>query len=84
MIRLKLKEVLHEKHISQSKLSRKADVSLNTIQAMVHNPYHDAVLSTLDKIAKALGVNVGDLYEVLPDEEHADSRKARAMRGEGE
>ena len=68
MIRLKLKEVIQEKKISQSKLSRKADVSLNTIQAMYHNPYHDAVLSTLDKLAKALAVDVGDLYEVTPDD----------------
>jgi DNA-binding Xre family transcriptional regulator len=68
MIRLKLKEVLQERKISQSKLSRMADVSLNTIQAMVHNPYHDAVLSTLDRLAKALGVNVSDLYEVVPDD----------------
>ena len=69
MIRLKLKEILQEKKISQSKLSRMADVSLNTIQAMYHNPYHDAVLSTLDRLAKALGVNVCDLYEVLPDDD---------------
>ena len=69
MIRLKLKEVLQEKKISQSKLSRMADVSLNTIQAMYHNPYHDAVLSTLDRLAKALGVNVCDLYEVVPDDD---------------
>ena len=68
MIRLKLKEVLQEKKISQSKLSRMADESLNTIQAIYHNPYHDAVLSTLDRLAKALGVNVSDLYEVVPDD----------------
>jgi DNA-binding Xre family transcriptional regulator len=68
MIRLKLKEILQEKKISQSKLSRMADVSLNTIQAMYHDPYHDAVLSTLDKLAKALRVSVSDLYEVLPEE----------------
>jgi DNA-binding Xre family transcriptional regulator len=68
MIRLKLKEVLQEKKISQSKLSRMADVSLNTIQAMYHNPYHDAVLSTLDRLARALSINVCDLYEVVPDE----------------
>lgn len=68
MIRLRLKEVLHEKKISQSKLSRIADVSMSTIQEMYHNPYHDAVLSTLDRIARALKVNVSDLYEVLPDE----------------
>lgn len=67
MIRLKLKEILQEKHISQSKLSRMADVSLNTIQAMHNNPYHDVVLSTLEKIAKALHIHVNDLYEVLPD-----------------
>ncbi len=41
-----------------------------------------AVLSTLDKLAKALGVNVGDLYEVLPDEECDGSGIVRVMRGE--
>ena len=72
MIRLRLKEVLQEKKVSQSKLSRLADVSISTIQEMYHNPYHDAVLSTLDRIAKALKVNVCDLYEVLPDEEEGE------------
>jgi putative transcriptional regulator len=71
LIRLRLKEVLHEKRISQSKLSRIADVSMSTIQEMYHNPYHDAVLSTLDRIAKALKVKISDLYEVLPDETEA-------------
>lgn len=66
MIKLKLKEILQEKKISQSKLSRMADVSLNTIQQMYHDPFHDAVLSTLDRLAKALRVDVSDLYEVLP------------------
>ena len=69
MIRLKIKEVLQEKNISQSKLSRLADVSLNTIQAMYHDPFHDPVLSTLHRIAKALDVEISDLYETLPDEE---------------
>ena len=68
MIRLKLKEVLQEKKISQSKLSRLADISLNTIHAIYHDPYQDCLLSTLEKLAKALGVNVCDLYEVLPDD----------------
>jgi putative transcriptional regulator len=72
VIRLRLKEVLQEKKVSQSKLSRLADVSISTIQEMYHNPYHDAVLSTLDRIAKALKVEVSDLYEVLPDEEKED------------
>ncbi|HLZ64136.1 MAG TPA: helix-turn-helix transcriptional regulator [Ktedonosporobacter sp.] len=73
MIRLKLKEVLHEKKISQSKLSRLADISLNTIQALYHDPFHDCLLSTLEKLANALGVTINDLYEVLPDSDPPDS-----------
>ena len=68
MIYLKIKEVLQEKNVSQSKLSRLADVSLNTIQAMYHNPTHDPALSTLVRIAAALKVDIHDLYEVLPDD----------------
>lgn len=68
MIRLKVKEVLQERNVSQSKLSRLADVSLNTIQAMYHNPTHDPALSTLVRIAGALKVDIHDLYEVLPDD----------------
>ena len=75
MIRLKLKEILQEKKISQSKLSRMADVSLNTVQAMYHNPFHDAVLSTLERLAKALHVDVGDLYEVMPDKESQSKKE---------
>lgn len=69
MIYLKIKEVLLEKNVSQSKLSRLADVSLNTIQAMYHNPSHDPALSTLVRIANALKVDIHDLYEELPDDE---------------
>jgi DNA-binding Xre family transcriptional regulator len=72
MIRLKIKEVLQEKQVSQSKLSRLADVSLNTIQAMYHHPFHDPALSTLERIARALQVQICDLYEILPDKEPED------------
>ena len=69
MIRLRLKEVLEENGITQAKLSRLTDVSMNTIQTIVHNPYHDVALSTLERIAKGLKVEVSELYEVLPDTE---------------
>jgi DNA-binding Xre family transcriptional regulator len=62
MIRLRLHEVLEEKHINQSKLSRMSDISLNTIQAMIRNPYTDVRINTLDKIARALQVEIQDLY----------------------
>lgn len=72
MIRLRLREVLQEKKISQSKLSRLADVSLSTIQEMYHDPTHDPVLSTLVRLSTALQINISDLYEVLPDGEQKD------------
>jgi transcriptional regulator with XRE-family HTH domain len=68
MIRLRLKEVLQEKKLSQSKLSRLADVSLSTIQEMYHDPYHDPVLSTLVRLSDALHISITELYEVLPDD----------------
>ena len=69
MIRLRLREVLAQKKVSQSRLSHLAFVSLNTIQEMIRDPYRDVRISTLDKIAQALNVTVMDLYERLPDEE---------------
>lgn len=68
MIRLRLREVLHEKGITQARLSRLADVSMNTIQTIYHNPYHDVALSTLERLARGLKVEISELYEVLPDE----------------
>jgi DNA-binding Xre family transcriptional regulator len=63
MLRLRVKEALAEKKVSQSVLSHRAFISLNTIQEMVHDPYRDVKLSTLDKIAEALGVPITELYE---------------------
>jgi len=68
MIRLRLQEVLQAKGITQARLSRLTDVSMNTIQTIYHNPYHDVALSTLERLARGLKVEVSELYEVLPDE----------------
>lgn len=68
MLRLRVKEVLAGKNVSQSKLSHMTFLSLNTIQEMIHDPYRDVRLSTLDKIALALNVEIADLYERIPDE----------------
>ena len=61
LAKLRLKEVLKEKNVSQGRLSRIADVSLNTIQLLCNDPDHDVMLSTLVKIANALHVTLDDL-----------------------
>lgn len=69
MIRLKLKELLKEKHISMGKLSRMSDVSQMTINRICNNPTtYSPTLDTLQRIAKALAVPVSTLYEEIPDE----------------
>ena len=63
-----MKEVAQEKGFSMAKLQRAADINLKTMQAIWHNPQHDASLKTLDKLAKALGVPITELIEDVPDE----------------
>ena len=68
MIRLRLKELLEEKHVSRGKLSRMSDVSLMTINRMCNNPTtYSPTLDTLQKIAKALNVTVSNLYEEVTE-----------------
>ena len=68
MVRLKIREIAEAKKINMSKLSRMADVNYNTIRAIWDNEMKDVTLSTLEKIARALKVDVSELIEVLPDE----------------
>ena len=69
MIRLKIRDIAEAKKINMSKLSRMADVNYNTIRGIWDNPNRDIAVTTLEKIAKALGVNITDLYDIVPDEE---------------
>ena len=69
MVRIKVKEVAKSKGISQSKLSRLADVNVSTIQRIYRNPTTTNInIFTLEKIARALDVNVSELIESVPDE----------------
>ncbi len=66
MVRLKVKEVLQEKHMSIGKLSRRSDVAWITISRMCNQPTtYSPTLDTLDRIAKALNVPISELYEEI-------------------
>lgn len=51
------------KGFNQSTLSRAADVPIDTIRRIWRNPHYEVRLSTLNKIAAALGVLATDLFE---------------------
>jgi DNA-binding Xre family transcriptional regulator len=63
MVKLRIKEVAEAKGISMSKLHRSADITYRTLRLIYGDPYRDINLSTLDKIARALGVSICDLIE---------------------
>lgn len=69
MIRLRVKEIAEEKGISRTRLSRLADTNYKTINAIFKNPYKEVTTTTLERLAKALGVPVVELIEELPNEE---------------
>ncbi len=67
-IRLRVKEIAEARGFNQSSLSRASDVSFLTIKRIFREPYKDVAMRTLEKLAKALGVRVADLFEEVPDE----------------
>ena len=73
MARLCVREVAQEKGIGIGKLSRLSDISTTTIRKIWHDPAYDATLSTLQKIATALGVDVRDL--ITSEEGHTPSEQ---------
>jgi len=68
MIRLRVREIAEARNINMSKLSRMADLNYNTIRAIWDDPMKDIAVSTLDKLAKALKVEITELIEVQPEE----------------
>ena len=74
-----VKEVAQAKGFTMARLQRVADINLKTIQAIWHNPQHDASLKTLDKLAKALGVPITELIEDVPEDPPSDTRKPKKV-----
>jgi len=70
MIRLKIKEVAEQKGLSMAKLARRADMDFKTVQRIFHDPYRDISLSTLDRLAAALGIPANELIETVPNSDN--------------
>ncbi len=69
--RLKVREVANEKHISLTKLSQRSEVAYNTVRRVWRDPFTDVTLSTMQRLADVLGVDVRELIESVPDENEA-------------
>jgi len=58
-----LKKLRQEKGISQDRLSKLADLSLNTVVTVESGANPNPTIETLTRIAKALNVGVDDLIK---------------------
>jgi DNA-binding Xre family transcriptional regulator len=66
-LRLRVKELIQERKISMTRLSRIADVNYKTVAGMVKDPYRDVEYKPLYKIARSLGVTLDEL--IIEEEE---------------
>jgi transcriptional regulator with XRE-family HTH domain len=69
MIRLKIRELAESRGINQGQLSRLSDVGYSTIRRIFDDPYYSINFTTLERIAKALGVPATELIEEVSDDQ---------------
>ena len=67
MIRLKIREVAQQKGFSMSRLSRESNMAYKTVQTIWRDPYHEVTTTTLNKLARTLGVDPSQLIEYIPE-----------------
>ena len=65
--RVRVKEVADEKGMSMTKLSHRSEVAYNTVRKLFQDPYAEVTLTTLKRLANALGVATSELIEDIPD-----------------
>jgi len=58
-----IRKIRQKKGISQDRLSKEADLALNTIVKIETGESPNPTVETLEKIAKALSVSVADLFK---------------------
>lgn len=58
-----IRKIRQKKGISQDRLSKEADLALNTIVKIETGEKPNPTVETLEKIAKALGVSVAELFK---------------------
>jgi len=80
MLRLRIKEVAEAQGLNRSQLQLRSSVTLPLLNRYWNNNTTEVKLDALEKIARALGVNPGDLIMVVEDSiaQTEDSEKAVA------
>ena len=75
MQRLRIEEIAKAKGFNKARLSREAVLSGDTIDRLYKEPDYSPNVDTLRKVAKALGVSIGDLFEEVEEESDDQMKK---------
>jgi len=75
MIKLHVKELAEKQGLNRNKLQLMSGVTLPLLTRYWNNTTSEVRLDALEKIAKALGVEPGELFEEVSDED-TDERPA--------
>ncbi|WP_081838937.1 helix-turn-helix domain-containing protein [Thermogemmatispora carboxidivorans] len=67
MYRLRVKEVLKEKGVTQTWLARHTKLTETMVRRLVRDPSYLPSIATMAQVAKALQVSIDDLIEEIPD-----------------
>jgi transcriptional regulator with XRE-family HTH domain len=62
MLKLRIKEIAESQNLNRSQLQLKSQVTLPLLTRYWNNNTTEVKLDALERIAKALGVKVGDLF----------------------
>jgi DNA-binding Xre family transcriptional regulator len=63
-IKLRVKDIAEKQGMTRAKLARSADLTYETVHEIWKNEYKDVSISTLAKIARALQVEISELYVI--------------------
>ncbi len=75
MIKCNLSRILGERRITRVGLSKQTGISLFTLAQLYHDKWQGVNRGTINSICKALGVQVGDLFE------YVEESKPKKVRG---
>lgn len=74
MIKSNLPVLLAERRLKVADLIRMTDISKSTMHKIYNDQTTRIDFDTMDRICEALGVNVGDIFEYIPNPKNTDDK----------
>jgi putative transcriptional regulator len=81
MIRCKLSRILGERRMHILELKRQTGLSYTTLSSLYHEKTSRIDFNTIDAICRALGVQVGDLFEYVEETLPKKGKKEKREKG---